>query len=111
MTDTDLVQQIIETRNANAVRWYAAGDVDALATIFAEDAWQMPPNSLPLAGRDAIREYWRAALRWGKWHFTLKTQRVDVSEPIAVERGNYVLSFTADSGAPAGMTSFEDRGN
>ena len=111
MTNLDDVRQAIERHNANAVRWYAAGDVDSLVSIFAEDAWQMPPNSPPLVGRVAIREFWRNAVRWGKWEFTLKTQTVDVGGLMAVERGKYVLRFTAGSGAPAGMSSFEDRGN
>lgn len=105
------VRRAIERHNANAVRWYAAGDVDSLATLFADDAWQMPPNQPALAGREAIRAYWRQALKWGRWDFTLEVQRVDVSGPMAVERGRYVLRFTAGPGAPSGMPSFEDRGN
>lgn len=46
-----------------------------------------------------------------RWTFTLDVQAVDVSEPITVERGKYVLSFAAGAGAPPGMVSFEDRGN
>ena len=97
--------------NANAVRWYAEGNADALAGMCAADAWQMPPNHSPLAGREAIREFWRQALRWGKWEFAFDTQRVDVNGPLAVERGKYVLRFTAGPDAPHGMVSFEDRGN
>jgi uncharacterized protein (TIGR02246 family) len=107
----DRVRAAIERHNANAVRWYAAGDVDSLVSIFAADAWQMPPNNPPLVGREAIRAYWRQAVKWGNWDFTLDVQKVDVSGPIAVERGKYVLRFTAGPGAPPGMPSFEDRGN
>jgi ketosteroid isomerase-like protein len=111
MSNLDDVRQAIERHNVNAVRWYAAGDVDSLVSIFAEDAWQMPPNCPPLVGRTAIGEFWRNAVGWGQWEFTLKTQAVDVSGLMAVERGKYVLRFTAGSGAPPGMSSFEDRGN
>ena len=111
MKDTDRVRQTIERLNAAAVRSYGAGDVDSLLSIFADDAWQMPPNSPALIGREAIREFWRSAVKWGKWDFTLETQSVDVSEPMAVERGKYVLRFTIGPGAPPGMKSFEDRGN
>ncbi len=109
--DADRVRGVIERHNANAVRWYAAGDVDSLVSIFAEDAWQMPPNNPALVGREAIRTYWREALAWGKWDFKLQVQKVDVSGPLAVERGKYILKFTAGPGAPPGMPSFEDRGN
>jgi uncharacterized protein (TIGR02246 family) len=105
------VRQTIERHNATAMRCYAAADIEALVAIFAEDAWQMPPHQPALIGRNAIREFWRNAVHWGKWDFTLTTQSVDVSVPIAVERGTYVLSFTAGPSAPPGMTSFLDRGN
>ncbi len=110
-TTTDSVRETIERHNANLVRWYAAGDIDSVASVFSEDAWQMPPNSPPLVGREAIRAYWRQAVEWGHWGFTLSTQDVQVSGPMAVERGKYVLEFTAASDAPPGMASFEDRGN
>jgi uncharacterized protein (TIGR02246 family) len=109
--DADHVRQTIERHNAAAVRSYAAEDFEALASIFAEDAWQMPPHQPALVGRGAIREFWRNAVQWGKWDFTLTVQSVDVSDPIAVERGTYVLSFTAGPGAPPGMASLLDRGN
>jgi uncharacterized protein (TIGR02246 family) len=109
--DAQHVRNIIERQNANASRWYAAGEIDSVASVFAEDAWQMPPNSPPLVGREAIRKYWSEAVKWGKWEFTLQTQDVAVSGPMAVERGKYILKFTAGSGAPPGMASFEDRGN
>ena len=105
------VRELIDRNNANAVRWYATGDVDSLVSIFAVDAWQMPPNSPPLVGREAIRGFWREAVKWGKWEFTLQAQDISVSGQMAVERGKYSLKFTAGPGAPAGMASFQDRGN
>jgi ketosteroid isomerase-like protein len=89
------VRDAIIRNNANAVRWDAEGNADALANMCAVDAWQMPPNHAPLVGREAIREFWRQALRWGKWEFAFDTQHVDVNGPLAVERGKYVLRFTA----------------
>lgn len=109
--DPQAVRQVIERANADAERSYASGDADSLASTFAEDAWQLVPNSAPLVGREAIREFWRNAMTWGKWNFSLRTQAVNVSGPLAVERGQYVLGFVAGSGAPPGMSSFEDHGN
>jgi ketosteroid isomerase-like protein len=79
--------------------------------MFAEDAWQMPPNSPPLVGRESIRQFWSQAMKWGRWEFSLQTQEVTVSGPVAVERGKYVLKFVAGASAPPGMASFQDRGN
>jgi ketosteroid isomerase-like protein len=106
-----VVRATIQRHNSDMERWYASGDVDAAAGMFAEDAWQMPPNNPPLVGRDAIRAFWKQAFGWGKWQFSFRTEDVRTSGRLAVERGKYVLSFTAAAGAPPGMTSFTDHGN
>lgn len=111
MSDAESVRRIIETHNANFGTWYASGEVDAAAEVFAEDCWQMPPHAEPLVGRTAYREFWRQAVQWGHWRFTLETQDVVVSGSIAVERGHYELDFRAGPSAPPHLTSFEDRGN
>ena len=105
------VRSIIERHNSSAARWYASGEIDSVASLFAEDAWQMPPNSPALVGREAIRQFWRQAVKWGKWEFSLQTQDVSVSGPVAIERGKYLLKFVAGPAAPLGMASFQDRGN
>jgi uncharacterized protein (TIGR02246 family) len=104
------VRRIIEGRNADAVRWYAAGDAESLANLFAADAWQMPPNATPLVGREAIRAFWKEALKWGSWDFELQTQDVVVSGSLAVERGKYRLRFTAKPGVSQ-MPTLDDHGN
>lgn len=111
MTDSEIVRDAIEQHNANIARWYAAGDIDSVASVFAEAAWQMPPNNPPLVGREAIHGFWRDAVQWGKWEFSFEAQDVVVSGSLAVERGKYTLRFTTGGGAPPGMTSFQDRGN
>jgi uncharacterized protein (TIGR02246 family) len=103
------VRAIIERRNAQIEGFYAHADADSLASALAEDAWQMPPNQPAVVGREAIRQYWRQAFQFGRWDFTLRTQDVAVSGPLAIERGTYIVRFTAGPGSP--MPSFEDRGN
>ncbi len=109
--EVDVVRGIIDAHNSNLVRWYAERNIDAVAAVFAADAWQMPPNALPLVGREAIRGFWSEAVRWGNWQFTLNAQSVEVSGSLAIERGKYRLQFAAGSAAPPGMNSFEDWGN
>ena len=109
--EVDDVRRIIERHNADLERWYAAGQIDSVASVFAEDAWQMPPNSPALVGREAIRGYWNRAVEWGEWEFTLETRSVSVRGPMAVERGRYVLSFSPGPDAPPGMAAFDDHGN
>lgn len=105
------VRAIVDRVNSEAERLYAAGEIDTLVEFFAVDAWQMPPNQKALVGREAIRQFWKQAVQWGKWDFDLQAQDVAVSGPMAVERGKYILRFTAGPNAPAGLQSFEDRGN
>jgi uncharacterized protein (TIGR02246 family) len=111
LPDPDAVRAGIEQHNAEVMRAYAAGDAAAVAAIFTEDAWQMPPHSPPLIGRKAIGAFWQQALTWGKWQFDLKTLAVTVSGPLAIERGHYRLTFEPGSAAPPGMVAFEDKGN
>jgi uncharacterized protein (TIGR02246 family) len=111
MEEQETVRQIIDQHNANLVKWYASGDIDRVAEVFAEDCWQMPPHSEPMVGREALRSGWRQALNCGKWNFTLSAQDVAMSGDIAVERGKYTLRFSASPEAPPGMVSCEDKGN
>lgn len=103
------VRKIIDQKNAIIERWYAEGKIDSAAMFFAENCWQMPPNSKPLVGRKAYREFWSQAVQWGTWKFDLQAQEVLVEDSLAVERGKYILTFEAGPEAP--MPSSEDRGN
>jgi len=108
-SDVAQVRRAIEARNASAERWYLAGQVDSLVTVFAEDVWQLPPNMPPVVGRDSLRAFWTNAFKWGRWEFDLQSQDVVTRDAIAVERGRYTIKFTPSGQAP--MPAFEDRGN
>jgi len=110
-TDPAEVRAIIESHNADLVRWYAEGQIDSAAMVFAEAAWQMPPNAPPLVGREAYHTFWSQAATWGEWNFTLDAQDVVTHGPIAVERGKYTLRFTPNDQAPEEMGAMEDAGN
>jgi ketosteroid isomerase-like protein len=107
--DVIAARRAIDSTNAQLVRWYSAGFADSVASAFALDARQMPPNSPPSIGRDSIRAYWARALPLGKWTFDLETDEVIVADSIAAERGHYHLTFAAGKRGP--IPSFEDRGN
>jgi ketosteroid isomerase-like protein len=111
MSEAGAVRAMIEQFNAKACEWYATGNVDALSEGFAEDCWQMLPHAEPTIGRAAFREFWRQAVQWGRFEFSLDTQEVVVSGPIAVERGKYTLKVSVRPGAPQGFRSSEDTGN
>jgi ketosteroid isomerase-like protein len=108
---TSAVKDVIDNHNRDVERYYASGATDSLASMFAQNAWQMPPNNPPLVGRDAIKGFWQQAMGWGKWSFSLQAEDVETSGSIAVERGKYKTTFTAGPGAPQGMTSVADHGS
>jgi ketosteroid isomerase-like protein len=109
--DPAQVRAVIERHNSDASRWYAAGQIDSLSEVFAEDVWQLPPNAAPLIGRKAVHDFWAQAVQWGRWDLALQTQDVVVSGSVAVERGKYTLKFAAGPSAPPGLSSMDDRGN
>ena len=110
-TDPAEVRAIIEAHNAKLEQWYAKGEIDSVAAVFAEDAWQMPPNSPPLVGRVAIHDFWSRAAGWGDWTFDLQTEDVVVEGSVAIERGSYSLGFAPRETAPEAMAPFRDAGN
>lgn len=109
--ESEEVRKVIESHNANLERWYAVGDIDSVATVFAEDGRQIPPNGVTHVGREAIREFWKQAVTWGKWNFSLKTVSVEANGPLAVELGRYTLNFTPGLETPPGVTAIADTGN
>jgi uncharacterized protein (TIGR02246 family) len=107
--DTAVVRRAIDSLNARIEGWYVAQQADSVASVFAQDAWIMPPNERPVFGRDSIRVFWTNMLRMGTWAFDLKTEDVIAADSMAVERGQYELKFTPAPNGP--MPAFEDRGN
>jgi ketosteroid isomerase-like protein len=104
------VRQIIEAYNANLVRWYEAGQMDSVASVFAADARQMGPNTEPLVGRQAIRDFWSQVAGLGTWTFAIHTEDVTAYGPVAVERGTYRLDFEPGAAALPGMVASADTG-
>lgn len=109
--ETGRVREVIERHNANLTRWYAAGQIDSVASVLAEDAIQMPPDTDPLVGREAIRQQWKLLTGLGRWQIAFDAQEVVVSGRVGVERGRYALAFTPGASAPAGLSPTQTRGN
>ena len=105
------VRTVIEAYNSDLGRYYASGDIDSVISVFAEDARQMASNSPALEGREKIRAFWKQAVSWGRWDFTLTTVSVVANGPLAVELGRYQLQFTPGPSAPSGINAFTDTGD
>jgi ketosteroid isomerase-like protein len=107
--DVPAVRYIIDSLNNQFVTLIAAGQADSASTLFANDVWQMPPNMMPLVGRDSVRAFWTSMTKSGKVEFDLQTQDVIAADSIAVERGSYNLKYAAQPGSR--IPSFVDHGN
>jgi ketosteroid isomerase-like protein len=108
-SSTGDVRHVIDSLNSRIMTQIAAGHPDSVADIYAQDIWQMPPNSPPLVGRDSVLSFWKNAVATGKWQFDLKSDEVISMDSLAVERGHYTLKVAA--GPQAKYPSFEDHGN
>jgi uncharacterized protein (TIGR02246 family) len=107
--DTAVVRRAIDSLNTRIEGYFVAQQADSVASVFAQDAWVMPPNERPVFGRDSIRVYWTNMLKLGTWAFDFRTEDVIATDSLAVERGQYTLKFSPAPNGP--MPKFEDRGN
>lgn len=74
-----LFEQIVADKN-----------IDAFDRVYTEGARLLPPGAEMIAGRAAIKEFWRAALA-GVTSAKLETVELNVSGDIAVEIGRATL--------------------
>jgi ketosteroid isomerase-like protein len=102
-------KKIVDEKKAQAEKWYAEGNIDSLATLFADNVMQMPPNQLPNNGIENFRKGWAQSFQWGKWIFSIKAQEAKASGDLGVELGKYILSFEPNSNSP--IPAIKDTGN
>ena len=70
-----------------------AGDVDAVASVYAGNAMLLPPNSPPQRGRDAIRKFWDGFLKAYTVKFEIGSDTIEGRGDLAYNVGHY--RFTA----------------
>ena len=108
-TDAQAAFEAIEAANATAMESLAAGDVDTYVSLFAEDAWSMPPNSPVSKGPEEIRASFTEMTKFGEVAFDLEALDVSVCGSSAVERGAFTLDFMPYEGSP--IPAFHDEGH
>jgi uncharacterized protein (TIGR02246 family) len=95
---TDL-EAIDEVRAAH-VAALNAGDAQAWAAQFTDEAVQMPPNAPENVGRPKIASWSQAFLDQFRVHFALAVDEVRVLGEWAFERGSYNINLTSKAGGP-----------
>lgn len=94
---SDADRRAIESVDAAAARAGVAGDFDAFAALYTEDAVLLPPNAPAVRGRAAIRDFWASVP-------TITAFDIDVEEivgrgDLAYVQGTYVLELTPPGAA------------
>lgn len=72
-----------------------AGDADAIAATYVEDAVLMVPDMKPLKGRAAIRDYWAGFLKRYRVDLEAGSDELDGRGDLAYNRGHYHVEFSA----------------
>lgn len=103
------VKQIVDTKNALAEKWYKEKNIDSLATLFADNVVQMPPNQPATFGIENFKKGWAQSFQWGDWIFSIKADEVKASGNLAVELGKYTLAFEPNNSSP--IPAVKDTGN
>lgn len=95
---------------------YKAGDADALAALYAEDATLLAPGSPPVHGRAAIHEYFvkdtAAMAAGGLTDNQGPSSDVGVSGDVGWESGTFTVTDQAGAAVDAGkyLTVYERKG-
>jgi uncharacterized protein (TIGR02246 family) len=66
-----------------------AGDLEAIARTYDDDALLLPPAALPVRGREAIRGYWGGLLGTYDVHLTFGVDRFEIRDDRAFVVGHY----------------------
>jgi uncharacterized protein (TIGR02246 family) len=89
-------REAIETANARWMEAVNSGDGETVASLYAPDAFLLPPGSEPIGGSEDVRAFWTAASSAGN-QFELDTREIYGMGDMVAEVGGYVL--TSPTGA------------
>jgi len=106
---SEAVKKIIEEKNTKIEGWYASGLIDSVASHFAENCIQLPPNQPAVTGNENFKEVWNQNIQIGQWDFDLNTEQLKASGDLATEYGSYSLSFSPNENSP--IPAMTDQGN
>jgi uncharacterized protein (TIGR02246 family) len=107
--DKNAEEQAIRDIGRRWVKMFADRDTSGMAALFADDGYEMPPNTKAMKGPDEVRKGTGAMLRTTKdFKLTFEPSTITVADAgdLAAERGTYKVSFTGPRGK-----KIEDHGN
>jgi uncharacterized protein (TIGR02246 family) len=92
MTDPDL-QASIAAQNAKFMQAAEKGDAAALAALYTDEAWLLPPGAEMVRGRAAIEEFWASRFQRIAAIELTTTDLAAVSEDGAREVGTSLITL------------------
>lgn len=78
----------------------AAGDADAVATLYTAGAVAFPPGAPPVQGREAVRELFAGMVASGVDGLSLETREVRAMGDYALEFGTGTITVGGEAGDP-----------
>ncbi len=98
-SEPDDVSAKITRANASFSDAYVSGDLDALASLYTEDAVLYPPGRV-VEGRDAIRKYFTPGPNRKQLAHRLETMELDVAGNTAIETGTWTSTWQVGERGP-----------
>jgi ketosteroid isomerase-like protein len=91
MNDKELWDAILEA-NKQWMDAYSRGDAVSVGAFYTDDARSLPPNSDTIHEKQAIVEYWKAAMEMGIKGLKIETKEVESQNDTAYEIGETTLT-------------------
>jgi uncharacterized protein (TIGR02246 family) len=98
--DAEAIKSFLKSFSAASI----AGDIDAWTDHFTEDMIAMPPNGIPIEGKEAIREWGKPAFEHFDQQHSISPQEIEISGDIAFARVFYKQSLTPKGGGESTQT-------
>ena len=100
--ESDSARVAIEAKATAFADAVNAGQPDAIAALYAEDAALMPPDMPVVSGRDAIRATFAGMMaQMPDMRIRFEVQDVAANGPLAVECGAWIMTIPAPDGGSA----------
>ena len=77
-----------------------SGDADGVVASYAADAVRMPPDALPISGRESIRQNIAQAFEVADLNVQMQVKETEFSGELAYVRGSFLLTVAPKDGSP-----------
>ena len=105
--ELDSARAEISARTDHYTQWLAAGNADSVATLVTDDYHALGPNEPVIAGKTQFLDYVRKGLASGRYTERFTSDSLEVSGPLAVQRGRFTLLFEPST---RGASAISDTG-